>query len=231
VFCSLVARAARTFQGFAVPEYNPALRDPWQVIEPPTPRPRWQLSQPAFERFLALLDPDARVAAERYEHVRAKLTRFFEWRGCMFPDEPADETINRVIRRVDEGEEVRDAGTYCYGVARLVLLEVLKRQAKERSASEEFHRSVPAAEDDDMEQRLRCLRLCLNGLPAGQQDLVREYYRDDGAARIDGRKRLAESLGIGMNALRIRAFRLSDRLQACVSDCVERAGRPEMKPR
>ena len=201
------------------------------MSEPPIPRPRWQLSQPAFERFLALLDPDARVAAERYEHVRAKLTRFFEWRGCTFPDEPADETINRVIRRVDEGEEVRDAGTYCYGVARLVLLEVLKRQARERSASEEFHRSVPAAEDDGMEQRLGCLRHCLSELPAAERDLVSEYYRGDGAARIDARKRLAERFGIGMNALRIRAFRSSARLQACVSACVARDGRPEMKSR
>jgi len=201
------------------------------VIEPSTPRPRWQLSQPAFERFLALLDPDARLAAERYEHVRAKLTRFFEWRGCTFPDEPADETINRVIRRIDEGEEVRDAGTYCYGVARLVLLEVLKRQARERSASEEFHRSMPASEDDGLEQRLRCLRRCLDELPAPERHLVREYYRGDGSERIAGRKRLAETFGIGMNALRIRVFRLTDRLQASVAACVDRAGRAEMKPR
>ena len=166
------------------------------------------------------------MAAERYEGVRAKLTRFFEWRGCVLPEEPADETINRVIRRIEEGEEIRDAGTYCYGVARLVLLEVLKRQEKERAASEEFHRSVPAAEDDDMETRLRCLRRCLDNLPAAQRDFVREYYRGEGSEKIDGRKRLAQSVGIGMNALRIRAFRLSDKLQACVAGCVGEDGRP-----
>jgi DNA-directed RNA polymerase specialized sigma24 family protein len=201
------------------------------VSESSTQRPRWQLSRPAFERFLGLLDPDPAAAAERYEHVRARLTRFFEWRGCLFPEEPADETINRVIRRIDEGEEVRDAGTYCYGVARLVLLEALKRQVKERTASAEFHRSVPAADDGEMEERLRCLRRCLNDLPAAQRDFVRDYYQGEGADKIDGRKRLAQSLGIGMNALRIRAFRLSDRLQACVTGCLRATAAPEMKPR
>jgi DNA-directed RNA polymerase specialized sigma24 family protein len=201
------------------------------VSELPIQRPRWQLSRRAFERFLVLLDPDPGAAAERYEQVRARLTRFFEWRGCVFPEEPADETINRVIRRIDEGEEVRDPGTYCHGVARLVLLEVLKRQAKERTASEEFHRAVPAAADEDVEQRVGCLRRCLDALPAGQQDLVREYYRGEGSEKIDRRKQLAQSLGIGMNALRIRAFRLSDRLQGCVAGCVRQDGGLEMKPR
>ena len=168
------------------------------------------------------------MAAERYEQVRAKLTRFFEWRGCVFPDEPADETINRVIRRIDEGEEVRDPGTYCYGVARLVLLEVLKRQAKERTASEEFHRAVPAGR----RRRRRsssgsaaCAAAWTRCRPA-QQDLVREYHRGEGSEKIDRRKQLARVSGIGMNALRIRAFRLSDRLQGCVAGCVRPGRRP-----
>lgn len=194
------------------------------MSELPIQRPGWQPSPRAFERFLAGLDPNPGVAAERYELLRAKLTRFFEWRGCVFPEEPADETINRVIRKVDEGEDVRDASSYCHGVARLVLLEVLKRQAKERAASEEFHRSVPAAEDDNLEPRLQCLRRCLNGLPAAQQELVREYYRGEGAEKIRGRKQLAQAFGIGMNALRIRAFRLTDKLHACVAGCVQHDG-------
>lgn len=197
----------------------------------PPSRPGWQLSQPAFERFLAQLDPDASVAAGRYESLRAKLARFFEWRGCAFPDEPADETINRVIRRMDEGEAVRDLHTYCHGVARLVLLESLKRQVKERVASEEFHRAVPADEDEDLAQRVACLRRCLQELPAAHQGFVREYHKGEGAEKIGRRKQLAATLGIGMNALRIRAFRLGDRLQACVVGCVQQAGAREMKPR
>jgi DNA-directed RNA polymerase specialized sigma24 family protein len=183
----------------------------------------WQLSQAAFERFLTVLDADRHAAAERYEHLRSKLTSFFEWRGSSAPEEHADVVINRVIRKVEQGEEVRDPHSYCYGVARLVLLEAHKRDAKAQAAHLEFHRAVPAAEDDSgMEGRVSCLRSCLAELLPGQRELIQKYYGEEGARRIEGRRRLAEALGIGMNALRIRAFRLTDRLQACVTGCVAR---------
>jgi DNA-directed RNA polymerase specialized sigma24 family protein len=184
----------------------------------------WQLSRRAFERFLGALDADAQVAAERYEQLRSKLTRFFEWRGCSFPEDKADETFNRVVRKFDEGEEIRDPGSYCYGVARLVLLEAFKHQAREQQALEEYRRTEPDSDRADLDDRLECLRRCLNGLPAAQRDLVREYFRATGTERIDSRKRLAETLGIGINALRIRAFRLSDRLQTCVGECLRSPG-------
>jgi DNA-directed RNA polymerase specialized sigma24 family protein len=183
--------------------------------------PGWHLSPRAFERFLAALDADRDTAAERYEHLRSKLARFFEWRGASFPEDHADEAINRVIRKIDEGEEIRDARAYCYAVARLVLLEALKKQAKEQEAFEEFHKPLPVDDTSDVDARLRCLERCMAQLPQPNRELVREYYRDEGGRRIENRKRLADHLGIGMNALRIRAFRLTDKLQACVTGCVK----------
>jgi DNA-directed RNA polymerase specialized sigma24 family protein len=183
----------------------------------------WQLSQASFERFLAVLDADRHAAAERYELLRSKLTSFFEWRGSRAPEEHADVVINRVIKKVEQGEEVRDPHSYCYGVARLVLLEEQKRDVRAQAAHHEFHRVLPAAEDaSDLEGRVRCLRRCLGELLPGQRELIQKYYGEEGARRIDGRRRLAEALGIGMNALRIRAFRLTDRLQSCVTGCVAR---------
>jgi len=188
---------------------------------------RWRLSPIAFDRFLAALDADRDAAAERYEQIRSKLLRFFEWRGCQFPEEHTDETMTRVMRKLDEGEEIRDASTYCYGVARLVLLEAHKQQDKQREALESFSVSASVAlsiEASDIDRRLGCLEACMSALPARQRELVVEYYRNDKGARIDARKGLAEKLGIGMNALRIRAHRLSDGLQGCVRGCVERPG-------
>jgi DNA-directed RNA polymerase specialized sigma24 family protein len=184
-----------------------------------TTKARWRLSPVAFDRFLASLDADRDLAAERYEQIRSKLVRFFEWRGCRFPDEHADDTFNRVMRKLDEGEELRDVGTYCYGVARLVLLEALKMQDRENEALDRFHvvAAAPGPIDaDDIEQRLRCLEGCMDGLSSAQRALIAEYYGS-------GRRSLAERLGIGMNALRIRAHRLSDTLQRCVSACVGRS--------
>ena len=124
------------------------------------------------------------------------------------------------MRKIEEGEDLRDPNAYCYAIARLVLLEGLKRQTREEKAAQEYHRT-PAAEDDGgLEDRLRCLRRCLNELPEAQRHLVAAYYQGGGTERIDGRRRLAESLGIGMNALRIRAFRLTDKLQGCITGCL-----------
>jgi DNA-directed RNA polymerase specialized sigma24 family protein len=185
-------------------------------------RVSWHFSQRAFERFLQALDADRNVAAERYEQIRAKLLRFFEWRGCSFPDELADETITRVIRKIDEGDSIQDPGSYCYGVARLVLLEALKRREKERDALSRFRPSPAEPEDDETEQRLECLRSCISAIPRDQQAMIGEYYREDSAKRIDVRKKLAKQLGIGVNALRIRAHRVSDRLEHCVVECMRR---------
>ena len=93
----------------------------------------WTLSAEALARFLAGLDPDSDRAGEKYESLRLTLMKFFDWRGAHFPEELADETINRVIRKIDEGETIRDLPTYCHGVARLVLLEKLKGPEKQKS--------------------------------------------------------------------------------------------------
>ena len=184
----------------------------------------WQLSERALERFLATLDRDRDEAAQRYELIRARLLRFFEWRGCAFPDECADETLTRVIRKIDEGTAIRDPDSYCYGVARLVLLEVLKEREKERQALQQIQPLSVSIDDvqDEVEHRLACLHTCMTGLPADQRTLIAEYHRHDSGSRIEARKKLAARLGIGLNALRIRAHRLTGHLGRCIGDCVER---------
>lgn len=190
----------------------------------PSPLP-WRLSQAAFDRFLAVLHADRDAAAAGYERIRSKLVKFFAWRGCTFPEERADETITRVIRKLDEGAGIRDPATYCYGVARHVLLEALKQQERERDALRRFRPAAPAPEEDeDGERRLDCLRRCLLRLPPEQRQLILDYHRGEPGERIDGRRRLAVRLGIGLNALRIRVHRVTDRVEQCVGACVERRG-------
>src|SRR5262249_35815848 len=65
-------------------------------------RRRWALTQEAFDKLLAALGPDRESAAEKYLEVRSNLIRFFEFRGCPFPEDHADETINRVAKRACE---------------------------------------------------------------------------------------------------------------------------------
>jgi DNA-directed RNA polymerase specialized sigma24 family protein len=72
------------------------------------------------------------------------------------------------------------------------------------------------------EQRLDCLDRCLQELKPEQRDLIVEYYADDRRQKIERRRELATRLGITMNALGIRAFRIRDGLMACVESCRQR---------
>ena len=104
----------------------------------PGRKKEWVLTREAFDKLLTCLDPDRERAGIRYEIVRLKLVKFFEWRGCESPEDQADETINRVARRIDEGEVINNLESYFLGVARLLLLESEKRRAKERAAVAEL---------------------------------------------------------------------------------------------
>ena len=47
--------------------------------------------------------------------------------------------------------------------------------------------------------------------------MIVEYYCDARRQKIERRRELARRLGISMNALCIRAYRIRDALEACVS--------------
>jgi len=78
-----------------------------------------------FETLLGWLDRDRDVAGEKYETIRSGLVRIFVSKGFSDAEHLADETIDRVIKRLPdiidtyEGPPVR----YFHGVARDVLLE------------------------------------------------------------------------------------------------------------
>jgi DNA-directed RNA polymerase specialized sigma24 family protein len=78
-------------------------------------------------------------------------------------------------------------------------------------AAPEGHR----VEDDEL--RVVYLRECLRGLSKESRELITEYYREEGSAKIEDRKALAGKLGISLNALFSRAKRIRDRLEKCVT--------------
>jgi DNA-directed RNA polymerase specialized sigma24 family protein len=205
--------------------------------EPRTARaqgPRAQgLTAEGFDTLLSQLDPDRERAGELYETIRRKLVRLFEWRGCVSPEDLADETFNRVARRLSEGVELRSNDPYGYfcGVAHLLYKEVLRRAAREHRAIESGDWPPPALTEDDepSDPRLESLRRCLQRLPPDQRDLVLRYYQgngqgtnDPGDHNIRNRQALASDLGVPMNALRIRVHRARRKLESCVHDALRR---------
>lgn len=189
-----------------------------------TARQKWTLTQEAFDKLLVALGGDRDTAARKYLEIRTNLTRFFEWRGCSFPEDHADETINRIAKRVAEGEEIQNYSGYAMGVARLLLLEINKGRQREQLALAEIGTGSEVYEEaDDDEGRLSCLRNCLQTLSTDNRDLILAYYQGEKGEKIQNRKKLMDSLGIPVNTLRMRALRLRERLQGCVEECVERA--------
>jgi len=190
-----------------------------------TVRQKWTLTQEAFDRLLLSFGDDRDSGGTKYLEIRSNLTRFFEWRGCPFPEDHADETFNRIAKRVAEGEEIQNPSGYAMGVARLLVLEIVKGRHREQLALNEMTStsSELSAEPDDAEERIGCLRTCLSGLSIENRQLITEYYEGEKGDKIQNRKKLVEKLGIPVNTLRMRALRLRDRLQVCVEDCLSRA--------
>jgi len=189
---------------------------------PSVSRSEWTLTEEAFAKFLACLDPDKERAGETYEMLRLKLMKFFDWRGAHFPEECVDETFNRVARKLESGESIRDVATYSHGVARMVLLEAL-RSPENKSLSlddlSETGATSPAPEEADV--RRDCFERCLSDLPPESRLLILEYYRDERRSKIDNRLSLAMTLGIPIDALRSRAQRVRNRLEKCISLCTQ----------
>ncbi len=201
------------------------------VESPSSKQPEWTLTKEAFARFLACLDPDLDRAGEKYVSIRRTLVKFFDWRGARVPDECADETLNRIIRKIDAGEQIRDIPAYCLGVARLVFLETLKSHDRRNVSLDELT-SVPALEpareeENGLGNQAECFARCLRELPVESRLLILRYYQDDRRTKIDNRLKLADSLGIPLNALRSRAQRIRDKLEQCVERCLSNnAGDP-----
>lgn len=185
----------------------------------------------AFHEFLTWLDGGAGGSGSEgasYLRMRERLVEYFDRRNCVDPDELADETLNRAARRLaEEGKIATDSpAKYCYTLARYVLLEYF-RSARAREIPLEAARSLQPdepqfSEEEDKELRermLSCLEKCAAELPSDQRELVFAYYQGEQRAKIENRRRWAEALGISVNALCIRAYRIRERLEKCVNRC------------
>jgi DNA-directed RNA polymerase specialized sigma24 family protein len=198
--------------------------------ERPDPlRKRWTLNQEAFDKLLAILDRDRDRAGEKYQAIRASLLRMFECRGCRTPEQMADETIDRVSRRIEEGETVRaeDPTAYFYGVARHVLKEYFTNLRTTESALGSRAPSQNDISDPSQEllsARLDCLEGCVAQLPQENREIIIRYYSLEKSEKIADRRDLARALGLSPEALRMRAVRIRRILETCVDDCMKRRG-------
>jgi DNA-directed RNA polymerase specialized sigma24 family protein len=187
------------------------------------------LNQRSFESLLLVLDTDRERAGDRYQAIRAKLIRIFEWHGCGSAEALADKTIDRVGRRIAEGEQIRasDPVVYFCGVARNVLKEYWTDQGKERTARKlgspwlRLESEEGDFEESEFREQLECLDRCLAKLPRESLKLITRYYGSEKGREIADRARLARTLSITPGTLRIRAHRIRKLLERRVNETMK----------
>ena len=184
---------------------------------------------PAFQALLNWLNPDRDRAGEEYVRLHRRLAKLFEARGCLRPEECADETFNRVGCQLLEGKEIRtdNQAIYIDGVARFVLREQWSKPAPEQ-LEEVPADKLPRSSNPELtvkhekERWHVCLETCLQQLPPESRQLLLEYYADDKSRKIEARNRMAKQLGVATGVLRNRIFKLRNSLRGCVTTCLAR---------
>src|SRR5882672_7356884 len=151
------------------------------------------IRQEEFDRLLSWLDPEPERAGLIYERIRWRLIAILASRGCAVPEELADETIDRVARRVADIQDtyIGDKAIYFLGVMNNVHHEYLKRKKIPTS---------PEAVDDvqTKEKTHQCLDKCLDKLAANSRSMIERYYTTDKWAKIDLRKQIAAEFGVSL---------------------------------
>lgn len=176
------------------------------------------ITKESFDALLEWLDPDREKAARRYEVIRAGLIRIFVSNGLADAAYYADETVDRVIKRLPEirAGYVNDPARYFHGVARNVLREALRRREIATDVLPE-RPSLKSANNEMAE----CLRKCLRALPADKHELIYDYHVYEGHEKIESHRKMAGELAISVGALRTRAHHIRATLEDCVQECMK----------
>ena len=175
-----------------------------------------------FDELLAWLGTDRTGIVDRnrgaikYEEIRSRIIKIYRNRGCHYAEEIADETVNRVCKKVKELKSKYEGNPahFFYAVAKKVYLEFLKAPP----------RVLPPPPPDDpqeVERRHACLDKCLDELKPESKELILRFYEGEKREKIDNRKRLARLLGIDSKALSLRALRIRRELRQCMRRCLE----------
>jgi DNA-directed RNA polymerase specialized sigma24 family protein len=178
-----------------------------------------------FDELLKWLDPDPKLAGEKFEKIRRRVVKLFSNRGSRRAEQVFDETVFRICEKVKVVAPTYqgDPALYFYGVAKNVHSEFLREDARFIDELPEAPAPEEAQDSEEVELRHHCLDNCLGKLPADKQSLILRFYEGDGQERIENRKRLADELGIDTKALSLRALRIRRELRLCMRGCLNKS--------
>ncbi|HYP25969.1 MAG TPA: RNA polymerase sigma factor [Blastocatellia bacterium] len=200
------------------------------MVDRVTYKKDWKLTQEALDKFLSCLSPDPDARGAEYLKIYQRFYYFFERNNVADPDRLVDISIDRAARMIMAGEEVRNPAAYLTGIARNVLREYWKSPEMrvegldgDLPAGRTPAGLPPPSEEEkiELERRLDCLERCAKTLPEAERQHVIDYYYEEKRAKINRRKQIAEELGISQGALRVRMHRIRERLETCITKCLQ----------
>ena len=179
------------------------------------------INQQDFEKLLNWLDPDWEIAGQKYEAIRLRLIKIFKARGCFIAEDLADQTIDRVIQKLDEIIDVYQGtpAQYFYAVGKKIFLEYSRTPKMEELSPLMAEQKEEIEEDAEI---YKCLEICLQNLAEDQRNLILGYYQKDKRDKIDNRKFLAQKEGGTNELLRIHVYRIRIKLQKCMKKCIKK---------
>src|SRR6185295_15265897 len=101
-----------------------------------------------------------------YERLRRRLLLYFQVQAPTDAEAAADETLDRLARRLDEGTAIDNLPLFALGIARNVLRELRARGRRADAAVQMLAASADetGGDDGDRSAELDALRTCLQGL-------------------------------------------------------------------
>jgi len=145
----------------------------------------WTLKPEAFRQLLSWLDGGSDSGGEAYVEVR-RLSSYFERKNCLSCDELADETLNRIARKLEEKGSITDVSAlhYCYIVAKFVFLESLRQTKLVQAGTTELQSS-----DSETTPFSRSIGDCARRAARENPWLAREVFEksDQGGEGADSR--------------------------------------------
>ncbi len=180
------------------------------------------------------------LGALEYEQMRRALIIFFAANGCgARADDLPDKVFQVAERKLRDPSFVSDyegdPPPYLWTVARFVLKSERRMQKKEAEVREKSARDIrqaliprrdasETAAVQTKERRARCLDRCMENIAETWRSLILEYYQAEGAEKKRIRQEMAHELGISLNALRVRVFKIRRTLRECMTSCLRERG-------
>jgi len=184
-----------------------------------------------LQKLLEALDSGPEHAGEKYVSLHKKLKGFFQKRGHAKSEELADETLNRVAKKLNDGVFIVRIEAYAMGVAGKIHLEECKRKSKEpevgsldsdkRDIENWRKRQNDLLTEDSLKRRLECLGVCEETL---RRDVRRLFTRKNwemfvGSYNPDKKLRPVFRTTSKTNRWYHTKSRMKDVLLSCMEKC------------